>query len=114
MTKLIGEQKKLIKEAIKKYNMESEKLTDEYKKVKNDIEFIYFESDEEYEEKLSEALFSYKDNIKEKVWVIINRILDMFEVEAFINGYNIFNNLDIYMLLNRFLMILNWKLPAMT
>lgn len=96
MAKLTGEQKKIIEESINKYNVEAEKLTDEYKKVKNNIEYSYIESDEEYEEKLNEALFEYKEKIEGKIWRIISNIVDMFGVFMYIKGYNIYNNLDIY------------------
>jgi hypothetical protein len=96
MTKLTGEQIKFIEDAIKKYNAEAEILTNEYKKVKESIEYYDFDSDEEYEEKLGEASFSYKEKIGEKVWKIIGNILAMFDVMLVTNGYTILNNLEIY------------------
>lgn len=96
MAKLTGEQKKIIEEDINKYNVEAEKLTGEYTKLKNNIEYSYFESDEEYEEKLDEALFNYKEKIKENIGEIVSDILGMVGIEIYIRGYNIHNNLDIY------------------
>lgn len=96
MATLTGEQKRIIDEAVSKYNKEAEIITGEYKKIKNDTEFSYFESDEEYEEKLDEALFNYKEKIEENIWRIISNIVDMFGIFMYIKGYNIHNNLDIY------------------
>ena len=96
MAKLTGEQKRIIDEVISKYNKEAEIITGEYQKIKNDVEFSYFESDEEYEEKLDEALFNYKEKIRGNIWGIVSDILHIFGIEMYIKGYNIHNNLDIY------------------
>lgn len=100
MAKLTVEQTQKVEELIKNYNEESEILTKEYEKAKEEIEDKMFEADvkeEEHDKNLSELLGKYKSGIKEKVNGIIDEILEMVgDVLFFTNGYTIHNNLDIY------------------